>query len=55
MSKLKLRVTDNGWTKVDPDHGRVVSCALKWVEQSTWGDAIVDMLTSTSNVTSIEY
>jgi hypothetical protein len=44
MQDLPLRVTDDGYTIVDPDRGRTVHCALSWQSLPTFKTRLADIL-----------
>lgn len=44
MQTLPLRVTDEGYTIIDPDAGRPVRCAVGWKDQEAYERLLVDTL-----------
>ena len=46
MEDLPLRVTDDGYTVIDSQNGRLVHCATKWKDFQAFKDKLVDTLTS---------
>lgn len=44
MQSLPLRVTDEGYTVVDENHGRPVNCALSWKDRAAFEERLVDRL-----------
>ena len=48
MEDLPLRVTDDGYTVIDGQNGRLVHCATKWKDAQAFKDELVDTLTSRS-------
>ena len=46
MEDLRIRVTDEGYTVLDEENGRLVRCALGWEDQSAFEDELVQILTS---------
>jgi len=45
MEDLPLRVTDDGYTVIDSQNGRLVHCAVKWKDFQAFKDKLVDTLT----------
>ena len=45
MEDLRIRVTDEGYTVLDEENGRLVRCALGWENQSAFEDELVQILT----------
>ena len=45
MEDLPLRVTDDGYTVVDNENGRLVHCAIKWKDVEAFKGKLVDTLT----------
>ncbi|MBT4002989.1 MAG: hypothetical protein HOF10_06700 [Chloroflexi bacterium] len=45
MEKLGLRVTADGFTKID-DTAKVINCAMEWKDQDAFEDFLVDRLIS---------
>ena len=48
MEDLPLRVTDDGYTVIDSQNGRLVHCAVKWKDFQAFKDKLVDTLTNGS-------
>ena len=48
MEDLPLRVTDDGYTVIDSQSGRLVHCATKWKDFQAFKEELVDTLTSRS-------
>ena len=46
LETLSLRVTDDGYTRVDPENGHTVEAALDWTNESAFKDLLVKRLTS---------
>ena len=44
MEDLPLRVTDDGYTVVDSQNGRLVHCATKWRDIQAFKDRLTDTL-----------
>jgi len=44
MEKLPIRVTDDGYTRIDED-GKAINCATKWKNLGAFEDLLVDRLT----------
>ena len=44
MEDLPVRVTDDGYTRVDEDAGRIVHCATGWTDLRLFEDTLVDIL-----------
>jgi inosine-uridine nucleoside N-ribohydrolase len=44
METLSLRVTDDGYTVIDTDHGRPVNCAVAWKDLSFFKSELVRIL-----------
>lgn len=45
MEDLPLRVTDDGYTVIDQEQGRLVHCATGWLDQKAFEDSLVSILT----------
>ena len=54
MEDLPLRVTDDGYTVVDSQNGRLVHCAVKWKDFQAFRDRLVDTLTSVGTSIPVE-
>ena len=48
MEDLPLRVTDDGYTVIDEESGRVVHCATGWKDMSGFEDMVVKLITNSS-------
>ena len=46
MEDLPLRVTDEGYTVIDAEHGRIVHCATRWKSLPAFERRLADILTS---------
>ena len=44
MQDLPLRVTDDGYTVIDPGNGRTVHCAIAWRDLPEFRKRLVDIL-----------
>ncbi|RMF94796.1 MAG: nucleoside hydrolase, partial [Planctomycetota bacterium] len=44
METVPLSVTDDGYTRIDPEHGRPVRCALRWKDLGAYEDHLVQRL-----------
>jgi inosine-uridine nucleoside N-ribohydrolase len=44
MQKLPIKVTDDGYTRVDED-GKIISCAIEWNDLDAFEDFLVERLT----------
>lgn len=44
MEELPLRITDDGWTVIDPAAGRAVRCATRWTNLPAFEALLVDRL-----------
>jgi inosine-uridine nucleoside N-ribohydrolase len=49
MESLKLRVTDDGFTRIDPQ-GKKVECATSWKDLPAFEDFLVERLTGKSSI-----
>ena len=50
LETLKLRVTDDGWTREDAKKGRPVRCALAWTAREAWEASVAELLSSPAQV-----
>ncbi len=48
FQKLKLRVTDEGYTVEDPEHGRLVDTAVEWQDLAAFETYLTDTITNSS-------
>lgn len=44
MAELPIRVTDDGYTVIDPEHGRPVNCAIGWKDLDAFERQVVSTL-----------
>jgi hypothetical protein len=44
MQDIPLRVTDEGWTVVDEDNGRIVHCATSWKDLPAFEEKLVGIM-----------
>ncbi len=45
MEEVLLSIDDKGFTRVDPENGRPVACALSWNDEAAFKDLLVERMT----------